>query len=109
MQATTRPIRILLFSSLFPSSVRPIHGIFVETRLLELVKYGQVQAKVIAPVPWFPFKGQRFGEYGLFAATPKFEQRNGLDVYHPRYFLPPKVGMNMAPHTMAMAALPRIR
>jgi glycosyltransferase involved in cell wall biosynthesis len=109
MQASTSPIRILLFSSLFPSSVRPIHGIFVETRLLELVNSGQVLAKVIAPVPWFPFKGQCFGDYGLFAATPKFEQRNGLDVHHPRYFLPPKVGMNLAPHTMAMAALPRIQ
>jgi teichuronic acid biosynthesis glycosyltransferase TuaC len=103
------PIRILLFSSLFPCSVRPIHGIFVETRLRELIKTGQVVSKVIAPVPWFPWAGERFGEYGLFAATPRFEQRNGLDVYHPRYFLPPKVGMNLAPHTMAMAALPVIK
>ena len=102
-------IRILLFSSLFPSAARPIHGIFVETRLRELLKTGQVEAKVIAPVPLFPFKGERFGEYGLFAATPRFAQRNGLDVYHPRYLLPPKVGMNIAPHTMALAAMPIVR
>lgn len=101
-------IKTLLFSSLYPSTVRPIHGIFVETRLRELVKTGQVQTKVVAPVPWFPFKSERFGDYGLFAATPKFEQRNGLDVHHPRYFLPPRVGMNIAPHTMAMAAMPVI-
>jgi glycosyltransferase involved in cell wall biosynthesis len=63
----------------------------------------------VAPVPWFPFKGERFGDYGLFAATPRFEHRNGLDVHHPRYFLPPKVGMNIAPHTMAMAAMPIIK
>jgi glycosyltransferase involved in cell wall biosynthesis len=68
-----------------------------------------VQTKVVAPVPWFPFKGERFGDYGLFAATPRFEHRNGLDVHHPRYFLPPKVGMNIAPHTMAMAAMPVIK
>ena len=43
-----KPIKVLLFSSLFPSSVRPIHGIFVETRLRELVKSGQVEAKVVA-------------------------------------------------------------
>lgn len=102
----TRPIRTLLFSTLYPSAVRPIHGIFVENRLRELVKTGRVETKVIAPVPWFPWAGERFGEYGLFAATPRFEQRNGLDVYHPRYVLPPKVGMNLAPHTMAAAALP---
>ena len=104
-----KPIRLLLFSSLYPSSVRPIHGIFVETRLRELIKTVQVQAKVIAPVPWFPFKGERFGDYGLFAATPIFEHRNGLDVHHPRYFLPPKVGMNIAPYTMARAAMPTIK
>lgn len=108
MQASTSPIRVLLFSSLFPSSVRPIHGIFVETRLLELVNSGQVLVKVIAPVPWFPLSGRHFGDYGLFAATPKFEQRSGIDVYHPRYFLPPKVGMNLAPHSMALAALPLV-
>ena len=102
-------IKTLLFSSLYPSAVRPIHGIFVETRLRELVKTGLVQTKVVAPVPWFPFKGERFGDYGLFAATPRFEHRNGLDVHHPRYFLPPKVGMNIAPHTMAMAAMPVVK
>ncbi|MBK1682250.1 glycosyltransferase family 4 protein [Rhodoferax fermentans] len=102
-------MRILLLSTLFPSAVRPIHGIFVETRLRELIKTGQVEAKVIAPVPWFPWAGAQFGEYGLFAATPRFEQRNGLDVYHPRYLLPPKVGMNIAPHTLAAAALPLAR
>jgi glycosyltransferase involved in cell wall biosynthesis len=109
MTEAPQPIRILLFSSLFPSATRPIHGIFVETRLRELVKTGQIQTKVIAPVPWFPWTGEHFGEYGLFAATPRFEQRNGLDVYHPRYFLPPRIGMNLAPYTMAMAALPLIR
>ena len=102
-------IRTLLFSTLYPSSARPIHGIFVETRLRELLSSGEVETRVVAPVPWFPFKGERFGEYGRFAATPRFERRNGVDVHHPRYFLPPKVGMNIAPYTLALGALPTIR
>lgn len=102
-------IHILLFSSLFPSSVRPIHGIFVETRLRELIKTGRVLAKVVAPVPWFPLKGERFGDYHLFATTPRVEQRNGLEVHHPRYLLPPKIGMNIAPFTMALSALPTLK
>ncbi|PKO88935.1 MAG: glycosyl transferase family 1 [Betaproteobacteria bacterium HGW-Betaproteobacteria-12] len=106
---TGRPIRTLLFSTLYPSVVRPVHGIFVETRLRELLKTGEVQTKVVAPVPWFPFKGQRFGEYGKFAATPKHEVRHGIEVHHPRYFLPPKVGMLVAPRAMASAAMPVIR
>lgn len=105
----SRPIRTLLFSTLYPSAVRPIHGIFVETRLRELLKSGQVESKVVAPVPWFPFSGKRFGEYGLFASTPRLEHLNGVEVHHPRYFLPPKIGMNVAPYTMARAALPVVR
>jgi teichuronic acid biosynthesis glycosyltransferase TuaC len=104
-----RPIKTLLFSTLYPSSVRPVHGIFVETRLRELLKTGEVETKVVAPVPWFPFSGTPFREYGQFAATPCYEHRNGIDVYHPRYFLPPKVGMNIAPHTLARGALPTIK
>ena len=102
-------VKVLLFSTLYPSSVRPIHGIFVETRLRELLKTGAVQAKVVAPVPWFPFKGARFGAYAKFAATPQLEQHNGVEVHHPRYFLPPKVGMNIAPYTLALGALPTLR
>ena len=105
----TRPIRTLLFSTLYPSEVRPVHGIFVETRLRELLKNGQVETRVVAPVPWFPFTGERFGEYGQFAATPRLESRDGIEVHHPRYFLPPQIGMNIAPYSLAIAALPLIR
>ena len=104
-----KKIRTLLFSTLYPSSVRPVHGIFVETRLRELLKSGEVETKVVAPVPWFPFKAKVFGEYAQFASTPEFETRNGIEVHHPSYFLPPKVGMNVAPYTLARAALPTIR
>ncbi|MDB5799397.1 MAG: glycosyl transferase family 1 [Rhodocyclales bacterium] len=100
----SRPIRTLLFSTLYPSSVRPNHGIFVETRLRELLKSGQVETRVVAPVPWFPSSNPRFGEWAQMAATPAFEERNGIQVWHPRYALPPKVGMNVAPWTLAWGA-----
>ena len=102
-------IKTLLFSTLYPSAARPLHGIFVETRLRELLKSGEIETKVVAPVPWFPFKGKIFGDYGLYATTPHFEQRNGVDVFHPRYFLPPKIGMNISPYTLARSALPTIK
>ena len=105
----TKKIRTLLFSTLFPSSARPIHGIFVESRLTHLLKSGCVETKVVAPVPWFPFKSNYFGNYAQLAQTPYFENRNGLDVYHPRYLLPPKVGQNIAPLMLAMGAMPVIK
>lgn len=103
-------IRLLTFSSLFPNSVRPGHGIFVETRLRELLASGQVEAKVVAPVPWFfSTDEQRWGERARMARTPARETRNGIDVLHPRYPLLPKVGMTLAPLGMAMGALPALR
>ncbi len=104
-----KKIRTLLFSTLFPSSARPIHGIFVESRLVHLLKSGRVETKVVAPVPWFPFKSERFGSYAQMAQTPHHEHRNGLEVYHPRYLLPPKVGQNIAPFLLAMGALPVVK
>lgn len=100
-----RPIRTLLFSSLYPSSARPIHGIFVETRLRELLKTGAVETKVVAPVPWFPLKGDRWGDYARMARTPARETRNGIDVFHPRFSLIPKVGMTVAPWLLALASV----
>ena len=98
-------IRVLTFSSLFPSSVRPSHGIFVETLLRELLGSGQVESRVIAPVPWFfSTDQQRFGDRARMASTPARETRNGIDVQHPRYLLLPKIGMTMAPFSMALGA-----
>lgn len=101
---SSRKIRLLTFSTLYPSSVRPGHGIFVETRLRELIGSGEVEVHVVAPVPWFFSTHERYGEYARMARTPNRESHNGIDVLHPRYFLPPKVGMNMAPLTMAVGA-----
>lgn len=97
-------IKILTFSTLFPNSVRPGHGVFVETRLRHLVGSGEVSASVIAPIPWFPFRHARFGDYAKFALAPPAEIRHGLQVDHPRYFLPPKIGMNVAPLLLALSA-----
>ena len=104
-----RKIRLLTFSTLYPSSVRPGHGIFVETRLRELVSSGEVEARVIAPVPWFFSTHSSFGDYARMARTPVRETRNGFDVQYPRYFLPPKVGMNIAPFTLALGARPAVK
>ena len=101
-------MKLLTFSSLFPNAVRPNHGIFVETRLRYLLGSGQVESRVVAPVPWFPLKHPRFGEYAHFAQVPKREVRHGIDVQHPRYLHFPKIGMEMAPTLMATCVKPTI-
>ena len=102
-------MKILVFSSLYPNAVQPVHGLFVERRLLQVVATGRVEARVVAPVPWFPLSSPSFGEYSTFARVPRSESRNGLEILHPRYPLPPKIGMSAAPLSMALSTLAAVR
>ena len=102
-------VRTVLFSTLYPSSIRPLLGVFVETRLRELLQTGRVQSKVVAPVAWVPKGLVRGGRPAAMAATPLREVLNGIDVRHPRYFAIPKFGMTVAPLLLALAARPALR
>ena len=97
-------MKLLTFSTLFPNTQQPNHGLFVETRLRYLVASGEVESRVVAPVPWFPVAHQRFGQYARYAAVPSRAERHGLQIAHPRYLALPRVGMNVAPLLMARAA-----
>lgn len=102
-------LRLLTFSSLFPSDARPNHGIFVENRLRHLVNSGEASSIVVAPVPWFPSRSARWGDWALNARVPSFERRHGVEIHHPRYPVLPKIGMSVAPWLMYRAMLPVVR
>lgn len=101
-------MKLLTFSTLFPNAAMPSHGVFVENRLRHLVAGGRVEARVVAPVPWFPSSHPRFGRFAQFARAPRRETRFGLDVVHPRYLVVPRIGMNVTPLTLALAARPAL-
>jgi len=101
--------RILTFTTLFPNSAAPSHGVFVENRLRHLVASGRVSARVVAPVPWFPSSAPIFGRYANFAKAPRHEERFGIAIEHPRYPVLPKFGMSVAPLLLFLAALPVLR
>ena len=98
-------MKILTFTTLYPSEARPRHGIFVETRLLQLQRCADVDVRVVAPVPWFPSRAERFGVYATYARTPRHEVRAGNHVHHPRYLAIPGVGMYLHPFTLARAGI----
>jgi teichuronic acid biosynthesis glycosyltransferase TuaC len=100
---------IVTATTLYPNALQPRHGIFVERRLLELSRTGAIDARVVAPVPWFPWRSKRFGRYGVYAEIPPSEVRHGIPVAHPRYPVLPKIGMHVAPALMAAALLPYFR
>jgi teichuronic acid biosynthesis glycosyltransferase TuaC len=102
------PVRLLTFSTLFPHAARPNHGIFVENRLRHLLASGQASSVVLAPVPWFPSRSDRFGDWALNARAPATETRHGITIRHPRYKVIPKLGMTVAPWLLYRAMVPQV-
>lgn len=47
-----------------------------------------------------------FGDYAAYARVPQRELYHGIEVYHPRYPLLPKIGMSLTPWLMAQAVTP---
>lgn len=94
-------MKFLVFTTLFPNAAMPAHGVFVENRLRAFRARHDCDVKVIAPVPWFAFRNETFGRYATWARVPEREWRDGVEMLHPRYILPPKIGMGYAPHALA--------
>jgi glycosyltransferase involved in cell wall biosynthesis len=84
-------MKLLAFTSLYPNNVWPNHGVFIKERLTKLAEHQPFQIKIVAPVPYFP--PIKVSPRWRFSQVRRFEQRDGLDVYHPRYFMVPKVSM----------------
>jgi len=97
-------LRVLVFSTLYPNQAQPNHGVFVENRLRHTLAQGGIEATVLAPVPWFPFRHPRFGRYATYAAVPRLETRHGLEIHHPRYPVIPKIGSRLTPVFLYRAA-----
>ena len=92
-------LSILTVTTLFPNPVKPTHGSFVATRLEKLVASNEVTAKVVAPLPWLP-SWVRYPPAGRLDLTPTTRLHGELTVHHPRYFVVPKIGMTLTPHTL---------
>jgi glycosyltransferase involved in cell wall biosynthesis len=97
-----QPIKLLVFTTLYPNSRMPGNGIFIENRIKKLISHAPVAVKVVAPVPWFPFSSKSFQKYSKFHEVPASETRHGIDIIYPRYPVIPKIGMSLSPILMAL-------
>ena len=97
-------LRILTFTSLFPNSVDPSHGIFIYQRSVHLARRFGHEVVVISPVPYFP-RWLKVNRWKVSTELPSQEDVKGLRVYHPRYFLLPKVFMPFHAFSMFLGSL----
>ena len=99
-------LKILTFTTLFPNARNPSHGIFVSTRLRRLLQYApHIEARVLAPVPWYPRRLPGPQRYTTLARVAALEDQDGLQVSHPRYPVVPRIGMRVTPSLLARSAL----
>lgn len=90
---------ILTFTTLWPNAEQPDFGVFVKHRVAAMVKLGGVDIRVVAPVPYFP-GSLPFGVLNRMPAhwrrmvrVPEQELIAGIETFHPRYLVTPKIGM----------------
>jgi glycosyltransferase involved in cell wall biosynthesis len=92
-------MKILVFTNLYPNTLEPDFGIFIRNRTIALRQKEKVDIKVVAPVPWFPPVNISARWY-RFSQIPLRETIDGIEVFHPRYLVTPKIGMSLYGHSM---------
>lgn len=80
--------RLIVFSSLFPSSAQPTAGLFIRERMFRVGR--RIPLVVVSPRPWFPGQGliRRFRPH--YRPLPsRLETQAGFEVHFPRFLAIP--------------------
>jgi teichuronic acid biosynthesis glycosyltransferase TuaC len=98
-------LRVLVLSTVYPSSVQPHHGIFVQQRVAGYP--ADLDVRAVAPQAWFPFtSGLR---PGFRPALPRAERlAGGEEVLHPRFLSLPAIGKFLDGALLALSILPSL-
>jgi len=105
--ASTAEPHVVVLSSLFPSTVQPMSGLFIRERMFRVGAH--VPLAVVAPAPWFPLQWLvRRWKPGFRAGAPRHEVQRGFDVWYPRFLSVPGALKGLDGWLMAIGALPRL-
>ena len=97
-------IDLIVFSALFPSTVRPGAGIFIRERMFRVAQHRPLA--VVSPQPWFPGQSLiRRLRPGYRPQAPALEIQQGIRVYHPRFLAVPGVLRRFDGWSMAIASM----
>jgi glycosyltransferase involved in cell wall biosynthesis len=97
-------MNVLVYTSLWPNAERPNFAVFVQHRAAALARQPGVRARVVAPIPYFPNQLQFSfvpGHWLRDSRLPARETIAGLDTFHPRHLVTPKLGMSFYARWMA--------
>lgn len=83
-------MKVLTYTTLFPSSILPIHGIFILERMRRVAELCML--KVVAPIPYFPPLRVNSKWY-LYSQATRYRKFSEIEIFYPKYFITPKIGM----------------
>src|SRR3989338_4771458 len=83
-----KKIKVLIVTHTFPTKCNPVAAIFLLNQLVELKRYCSI--KVIFPYPHTP-KFDVLNPYHKFSGVLALENINGIEVFHPKYFMFPRI------------------
>ncbi len=101
-------MKVLTFSTLFPNHLQPNHAVFIKNRMAAVQKYNEVELKVVSPVPFFP-PLKINPRWHQFSQIKRFEVLDGIEIYHPRYVVTPKIGMSFYGLNMFLGSLQTLK
>jgi glycosyltransferase involved in cell wall biosynthesis len=96
-------MKVLVFTTLYPNNVWPNHGVFVKERMAQFATIEGCDVKVVAPIPYFPPIKANWRWW--FSQVAQSEVRDGIEIYHPRYCMIPKLGMTLHGVMMFLSVL----
>ncbi len=100
--------KLIVFSSLFPSSVRPHAGIFIRERMFRVGAH--LPLTVVSPVPWFPCQGWLRRWKPDYRPLPaRMETQAGVSVFYPRFLAAPGFLRRLDGLSMALCSAPLLR
>ncbi|MDA8440976.1 MAG: glycosyltransferase, partial [Peptococcaceae bacterium] len=101
-------MRILIISHMYPNSMKPLSGIFVQKQAEALARQG-LAISLIAPVPYAPLCLRHSARWGGYRLIPPKTTHAGFTVYHPRVVeLPRNLLFEYAPQFYAAPINPLV-
>ncbi|MFA5984835.1 MAG: glycosyltransferase [Methylococcaceae bacterium] len=96
--------KLLVYSSLFPSNVRPNAGVFIKERMFRVAQH--LPIVVVSPVPWFPFQNLlRYWKPNFRPQPVSYAVMENIKIYYPRFFSIPGFLKSFDGFFMAVASV----
>ena len=106
---TGKGFSVLAITPLFPTACEPQYAMFNKQQFMALAACARV--RVISPAPWLPRLPllQGWKRWHNLAAVPRYEIIEGIEVWHPRYAMLPKIGRKLDAGAFIAGIRPTVR